>query len=64
MTNRLRELRKAKGLTQTKLAQLSNVPQQSISRFELGTRDMDLMTLAVAKRLAKALDASTDDLTD
>ncbi|MCI1936196.1 MAG: helix-turn-helix domain-containing protein [Bifidobacteriaceae bacterium] len=64
MTNRLRELRKAKGLTQTQLAELSNIPQPNISEYESGARNLDLMTLAVAKRLAKALGTTPDKLTD
>jgi len=34
--NRLKELRKEKGLTQVELSQLSGVPQNQISRFEKG----------------------------
>jgi transcriptional regulator with XRE-family HTH domain len=64
MANRLRELRKAKGLTQTQLAKLSNVSQPKISEYELGARNLDLVSLAVAKRLAKALGTTPDKLTD
>ncbi|MBO4893446.1 MAG: helix-turn-helix transcriptional regulator [Clostridia bacterium] len=42
---RLRELRKAKGISQLKLAVDLNMNQNSISRYENGQREADYKTL-------------------
>lgn len=57
--NPLRRARKAKGLTQDQLAEKSRVGQATISELEQGDKSP---TLAVAMRLAEALDASITDL--
>ncbi|MBN2619355.1 MAG: helix-turn-helix transcriptional regulator [Spirochaetales bacterium] len=55
----LKRIRKEKKLTQQELSQLSGVPQQSISRYEKGSRNADSENL---KKLALALRVSADDL--
>lgn len=42
---RLKELRKARGISQLKLAMDLNMNQNSISRYEKGTREADYKTL-------------------
>ena len=42
---RLKNLRKAKGISQLKLAMDLNLTQNSISRYENGTREADYITL-------------------
>ena len=42
---RLRELRKKKGISQLKLAMDLNMNQNSVSRYESGTREADYKTL-------------------
>ena len=57
---RLRELRKAKGLTQVQLAELCGMPQSTISRIESGsTTGIDFDTL---DRVAGALDVHPSEL--
>lgn len=55
----LKRIRKEKKLTQQDLSQLSGVPQQTISRYEKGSRNADSENL---KKLALALEVSADDL--
>lgn len=55
----LKELRKAKKLTQTQLSSLSNVSQGKICEYESGKT---LPRLDTAARLAKALGCSLDEL--
>lgn len=57
---RLLELREANHITQKKLAELSNVPQQTISAIESGERkNPGIITLS---RLADALGCKLDDM--
>ena len=56
---KLREIREQKGLSQVQLSELSHVDRVSISRYETGRKMPSVDSL---KRLAKALDVSTDDL--
>ena len=42
---RLKELRKKKGISQLKLAMDLNMNQNSVSRYESGTREADYKTL-------------------
>ncbi len=58
---RLRELRKAKGLTQKALSEKSGVAREIIARAETGKSEPEVGTLI---RLAKALDCKLDDLVD
>ncbi|ASN59797.1 transcriptional regulator [Latilactobacillus curvatus] len=55
---KIRELRLSLGLSQSALADKSGVPQTTISAIESGTN----LTYETAKKLAKALGVSTDDL--
>lgn len=48
----LRKRREKLGLTQTKLAELSNVPRTTITRVESGSRNATLQTLMI---LAQAM---------
>jgi len=60
-TNRLKEKRIEKGLSQYELAKLTGVHVTTISKIENGQR---LPSLKVAAKLAKVLDVSLDDLFD
>lgn len=53
----LKEKRESLGLTQEKLAQLSNVPRTTITKVESGSRNATLETLM---RIAEALGASVE----
>lgn len=56
---RLRELRKAAGLSQEKLAELAEVHRTYLSGVERGERNASLITIV---RIAKALDISLSEL--
>lgn len=51
----LKELRKARDLTQVQLSRRSEVPRTVISDYETGIRDVHNMTLDTAKKLSDAL---------
>lgn len=53
----LKEKRESLGLTQEKLAQLSNVPRTTITKVESGSRNATLETLM---RIAEALGTSVE----
>lgn len=55
--NRIKELRKEFGMNQTKLAELLNVAQNTISNWENENRDIDNASLL---EMSKIFDASTD----
>ncbi|MEM2914194.1 MAG: helix-turn-helix transcriptional regulator [Candidatus Bathyarchaeia archaeon] len=57
--NRLREIRIRKGLRQADLARMIGVFQSEISEIETGKRKPSVY---LAKRIAKALGVSLDDL--
>src|SRR5215203_6076371 len=59
--SRLRELRKAKGLSQAKLAELVGASQSDIARLERGRRRL---TADWIRRLAPALEVSPAELLD
>ena len=59
MANRLRELRKAKKMTQTILAEKSQVARSVIARFETGRTEMSTKNLT---RITAALGCSVDDI--
>ena len=59
MQNRLRELRKAKGLTQQQLAQESGVHRTNIARYETGRNSLSERNLI---RIAGALNMSVDEV--
>lgn len=56
---KLKEIRKEKGLSQVRLAEISHVDRVSISRYETGVKKPGLTNL---KRLAVALGVTTDEL--
>ena len=60
ITKNLRKLRKAKGLSQEKLARLADVANNTIIKIEAGKNQNP--TLDTLKKIAKALDVSVDDL--
>jgi len=57
--NRIREFRKKRGLRQTDLARLVGIFQSELSEIERGIRKPSVY---LAKKIAKALEASLDDL--
>lgn len=59
LINRIRELRKEKGLTQEELAKILNVSARSVGFYETGQRDPGTETL---QRLAEFFDCSIDYL--
>jgi transcriptional regulator with XRE-family HTH domain len=59
MSNRLQELRRARGLSQDGLARLAGVPNGTIKNIEQGLR---VPRLDTAAKLAKALGASLNEL--
>lgn len=59
MSNRIRELRLEKNLTQTELGKIINVSQRSVGFYETGDRDPDTDTL---KQLADFFNVSIDYL--
>ncbi len=60
ITKNLRKLRKAKGLSQEKLARLADVANNTIIKIEAGKNQNP--TLDTLKKIAEALEASIDDL--
>ena len=60
LCERLQSSRRARGLTQKELEQVSGVPHNTISRIELG-RNPEIST-GTLKKLALALNVSTDYL--
>lgn len=59
MSARCRQLRKARGWTQSDLGQRAGVEAPQISNFENGK---DKVTLRLVRRIAKALDVSVAEL--
>lgn len=57
--NRITILRTRKGMTQKKLAQLSNITEASLSRYENGLREPKINTLI---KLSDVLDSTVDYL--
>ena len=57
---RLKRLRKSRGLTLRQLAGLAHVPQSTLSSVETGARAGGKLTLETGKRLARALGISLD----
>lgn len=55
----IKQLRKAKGLTQQELAQNAGVSYLSIHRYESGER---IPSVDIAARIAQALGCTVDDL--
>lgn len=59
MSNKLREIREARGLNQRELAEKAHTPQSTISELERGVRRP---WLKVARRLSKTLDTPIEEL--
>ena len=59
MIKNLRQIRKARRLTQQALSQLANVNRINISQYENGVKNPNLAT---AEKLATALDVTVDEL--
>jgi putative transcriptional regulator len=57
--NRIREVRRQRGLRQVDLARMVGVFQSEISEIECGKR---IPSVYLAKRIARALGVSIDDL--
>ena len=57
MENRIRELRKSKGMNQDTLASFVGVSQQTISKIE---RDMNSMSIDILVQIAKHFNVTTD----
>jgi len=60
LANNIMKLRKQKGLSQEKLARLSDVANNTIIKMESGENDNP--TLETLRKVAKALDISVDVL--
>ena len=60
LANNIMKLRKQKGLSQEKLARLSDVANNTIIKMESGENDNP--TLETLRKVAKALDVSVDEL--
>jgi len=59
MTNRVRELREAKGISQHKVGVILDIPQSKISDIERGKRKLKLDE---AMKIATFLNVKVDDL--
>ena len=57
--SKLADVRKNKGLSQAKLAEMSGVHRVTIARFETGA---STITAATARKLASALGVAVDDI--
>jgi transcriptional regulator with XRE-family HTH domain len=57
---RIKHLRKSRGLTIRQLAGLAHVPQSTLSSVESGARSGSNLSLETGKRLARALGISLD----
>jgi len=60
LSKNVKKLRKAKGLSQEKLARLADVANNTLIKMETGENKNP--TLETLKRVAKALEVSVDDL--
>jgi transcriptional regulator with XRE-family HTH domain len=60
ITKNLRKLRESKGLSQERLARLSDVANNTIVKIEAGKNQNP--TLETLKKIAKALEVSVDEL--
>lgn len=60
MKNRIKEVRKAKGITQKELAEMLGITPQAVSQFEKS--DSKRFTMATLQNIARALDCSVESL--
>lgn len=58
--NRIKEFRKAKGLTQAQLAEKSKISRTTVAELESGEREN--ATIGTLKSIASALDTSVESL--
>ena len=59
---KLAELRKARGLSQRKLAAAADISKSKIERLEYGENKIADVSLSLAKRLADALGITMEEL--
>ena len=62
LSNNIKKLREARGLSQEKLARLADVANNTLIKMESGENQNP--TLDTLKKVAKALEVSVDDLID
>lgn len=62
MSNNLKELRKAAGLTQAELAKKSGVNLSMIQFYEQGFKDLNKAAFETGLRIAEALDCDPREL--
>lgn len=62
MSNNLKELRQAAGLTQAQLAEKSGVNLSMIQFYEQGFKDLNKAAFETGLRIAEALDCDPRDL--
>jgi DNA-binding XRE family transcriptional regulator len=60
--NNLAKIRKSKGYTQSKLAELSGVNIRMIQKYESGERDFKKALVQTAIKIADALEVALDDM--
>ena len=60
MGNRIKDVRKSKGITQKELAEKLGVTPQAVSQFERS--EPDRFTIATLQNIAAALECQVDDL--
>ena len=60
LSNNIKRLREAEGLSQEKLARLADVANNTLIKMESGENKNP--TLETLKKVAKALDVSVDDI--
>ena len=58
----LQRIRKEKGFSQSKLAELSNVNLRMVQKYENGEKDINKASALTVYQLAKALDVTVEDL--
>ena len=58
----IRRLRERRGLTQTRLAELTGLARPSIAQYETGIMNPERMSLMTARKLCKALNCSPWEL--
>ena len=59
MQNRIREIRKQRGITQVELAKKLGITQGGIQKLEVGSRNLDIEWM---RKIAKALDCQPYEL--
>lgn len=59
---RITYLRKKQGISQAELARRSTIGQSTLHGYESGTRSTEGMSVAIVRRLARALGVSVDHL--